>query len=127
MLLAAARRFTVLLAILSGLTAGISLLVALALDASPGDAVPRGLYVLGCFLLLIGVFAGIRGPLRPKGGDEARDAMGGLFGIGIFSQGIRTASADERRDARSTSWLFFCLGLALIALGVAIDGRTSLS
>ena len=127
MLLAAARRFAVLLAVVAGVTAGISLLAALALDASPGAAVPRGLYVVGCFLLLVGVFSGIRGPLRPKGDDERRDAVGGLFGIGIFSQGIRTASPDERRDARSTSWLFFCLGLALLVLGVAVDGRTSLS
>jgi len=126
MLLAAARRFAVLLAALAGVTAGIALLAALAFDASPAAAVPRGFYVVGCFLLLVGVFSGIRGPVRPKGGEEGRDAVGGLFGIGIFSQGIRTASADERRDARSTSWLFFCLGLALIVLGVATDGRTSL-
>lgn len=126
MLLAAARRFFVLLAVVAGIVAGFSLLAALAFDAAAGAAVPRGFYVVGCFLLLVGVFSGIRGPLRPKGGDEGRDAVGGLFGIGIFSQGIRTASVDERRDARSTSWLFFSLGLALIVLGVATDGRTSL-
>ncbi len=126
MLLAAARRFVVLLAVVAGIVIGFSLLAALAFDASAGAAVPRGLYVVGCFLLLVGVFSGIRGPLRPKGDDEGRDAVGGLFGIGIFSQGIRTASPDERRDARSTSWLFFSLGLALIVLGVASDGRTSL-
>lgn len=127
MLLAAARRFVAFLAVLAGIVVGFSLLAALAFDASAGDAIPRGLYVVGCFLLLVGVFSGIRGPVRPKGGDEGRDAAGGLFGIGIFSQGIRTASADERRDARATSWLFFTLGLALIVLGVATDGRTSLS
>jgi len=125
-LLAAARRFAVLLAVVAGVTAGISVLAALAVDASAGAVVPRGLYVVGCFLLLVGVFSGIRGPVRPKGGDEGRDGVGGLFGIGIFAQGIRTASADERRDARATSWLFFSLGLALIVLGVAADGRTSL-
>lgn len=126
MLLAAARRFALLLAAVAGVTIAISLLAALAFDASTGAAVPRGLYIVGCFLLLAGVFSGIRGPVRPKGGDEGRDAVGGLFGIGVFAQGIRTASADERRDARSTSWIFFFLGLALIVLGVATDGRTSL-
>lgn len=126
MLLAAARRFAVLLAVLAGVIVGISLLAALALDASLGAAVPRGLYVVGSFLLLVGVFSGIRGPVRPKGSDEGRDAVGGLFGIGIFSGGIRTASADERQSARSTSWLFFSLGLALIVLGVVTDGSTSL-
>ena len=126
MLLAAARRFALLLAAVAGVTAGIAILGALAVDASAGAAVPRGLYVVGCFLLLAGVFSGIRGPVRPKGGDEGRDSVGGLFGIGIFAHGIRTASPDERRDARATSWLFFSLGLALIVLGVATDGRTSL-
>jgi uncharacterized membrane protein HdeD (DUF308 family) len=125
-LLAAARRFGVLLAAVAGITAAISLLAGLALDASPGASLPRGFYLVGCFLLLIGVFSGIRGPVRPKGGDEGRDAVGGMFGIGIFSQGIRKATPNERRDARSTSWLFLWLGLALLVLGVAVDGRTSL-
>jgi uncharacterized membrane protein HdeD (DUF308 family) len=126
MLLTAARRFAVLLAVVAGITAGISLLAGLAVDASPDASVPRGLYLVGSFLLLIGVFAGIRGPVRPKGGDEGREAVGGMFGFGIFSQGIRKATPDERRDARSTTWLFLSLGIALIALGIATDGRTSL-
>ena len=126
MLLAAARRFAVLLAVLVGVTTGISLLGGLAVDASPDASVPRGLYVVGSFLLVIGVFAGIRGPLRPRGGDEGRDAVGGMFGIGIFSQGGRKATADERQDALSTSWLFLSLGLVLLVLGIAADGRTAL-
>jgi len=126
MLLTAARRFAVLLAVLAGITAAISLLAGLAFDASPGASVPRGLYLVGSFLALIGVFAGIRGPVRPKGGDEGRDSVGGLFGFGIFSQGIRKATPDERRDARSTTWLFLFLGVALIVLGIAIDDRASL-
>ena len=125
-LLDAARRFGGLLAVFGGLTVLISLLVALALGTPAGRAVPTGLYVVGAFLLVVGVFSGIRGPVRPKGGDEGRDAVGGLFGIGIFAKGIRTASADERSDARSTSWLFLALGFLLIALGVAVDGRASL-
>ena len=126
MLLAAARRFAVLLAVLAGVTAAIALLAGLALDASPGESLPRGFYLVGCFLLLVGVFAGIRGPVRPKGGDEGRDAVGGMFGIGVFSRGMRKATADERQDARSTSWLFLTLGLALLVLGIASDSRTSL-
>jgi uncharacterized membrane protein HdeD (DUF308 family) len=126
MLLDAARRFAVLLAVLAGITAAIALLAGLVFDASPGASVPRGLYLVGCFLVLVGVFAGIRGPVRPKGGDEGRDAVGGLFGIGIFSQGIRKATSDERHDARATTWLFLALGIALIVLGIVTDSRTSL-
>jgi hypothetical protein len=125
-LLGAARRLGGLLAVIGGITVALSLLVGLALDSSPARAVPTGLYVVGSFLLVTGVFSGVRGPLRPKGGDEGRDASGALFGVGIFSQGIRTATPDERRDAHSTTWLFLTLGLLLIVLAVAIDSRASL-
>jgi hypothetical protein len=125
-LLAGLRRLVVLLAVFAGLTAGLAVLAGLALGTPASRAVPTGLYVVACFLLAVGVLAGIRGPVRPKGGDEGRDAVGGLFGIGVFAQGIRTASADERRDAGSTSWLFLTLGFALLVLGVVVDGRIAL-
>ncbi len=125
-LLAGLRRLAALLGVFTALTVALSVLVGLALGTSAGRAVPTGLYVVGCFLLAVGVLAGIRGPVRPKGGDEGRDAVGGLFGIGVYSRGIRTASADERRDAGSTSWLFLTLGFALLVLGIAVDGRISL-
>lgn len=126
MLVAAARRFGGLLLVVSSVTVGLSLLAALALGGSLGRAVPTGLYLVGSFLIVVGVLAGVRGPVRPKEGDDGRDAVSGLFGFGIFSQGIRTATADDRRDARATAWLFFSLGIAMIALGVLVDSRTSL-
>jgi hypothetical protein len=125
-LLAGLRRLVVLLAVVAGLTIGLSLLVGLALGSSAGRAVATGLYVVGSFFLVVGVLSGIRGPVRPKGDDEGRDAVGGLFGVGISSRGIRTASDDERSDATSTSWLFLTLGLLLLVLAVAVDGRTRL-
>lgn len=124
--LAAARRLAVLLAAVAGITVGSSLLVGLAFGGSLARAVVTGLYVVGCFLLVLGVFAGVRGPLRPRGGEEGRDALGGLFGIGVVAQGVRSATGEERQDARATAWLFFTLGLLLIVLGVAVDGRTAL-
>lgn len=125
-LLAAARRLAGLLAALAGITVGFSLLVGLTLGGSLGRAVSTGLYVVGCFLLVLGFFAGARGPLRPRGGDAGRDALGGLFGIGVVARGVRSATGEEREDARATTWLFFTLGLLLIVLGVAVDGRTAL-
>jgi hypothetical protein len=126
MLLAAARRLAVLLAAVTGITVGFSLLVGLAFGGSLARAIATGLYLVGCFLLVLGVFAGVRGPLRPRGEDEGRDALGGLFGIGVLAQGARTATGEERQDARATTWLFFTLGLVLIVLGVAVDGRSAL-
>ncbi len=71
------------------------------------------------------MFNGLRGPVRPRGDDDEREAVGGLFGVGIFSGGIRTATADERADARGTTWLFLALGFALVIVGAALDPRAS--
>ncbi len=125
MLLAAGRRF-VLLAGGAILVVG---LVSVALGALLGNAASRsaatGLYVVGGFVILVGVFAGVRGPLRARGGDEDQQALGGLFGVGIFATGIRMATADEKADARATTWLFLALGLAMIVVGAIVDPRTN--
>ncbi len=125
-LLAGLRRLAVLLAVVAALVVAPSLLVGLALGTPAGRAIPTGLYVVGSFLLAVGVLAGIRGPVRPKGDDESRDGVAGLFGVGVFAQGIRTASGDERRDASSTSWLVLTLGFGLLVLGVVVDARIEL-
>ncbi len=100
-------------------------------SGSPSAAprcVPRatGLYLVGCFLVVLGVFAGVRGPLRPSGADEDQEPMGALLGVGIFSKGVRKATSDERADAKATSWLFLAMGMVMIVVGIAIDPRTSL-
>jgi uncharacterized membrane protein HdeD (DUF308 family) len=108
------------------LVGGVSALAGVVLGASSLRSAATGLYVVGSFLLVLGVFNGLRGPVRPRGADEDREAVGGLLGVGIFSGGIRTATADERADARSTTWLFLALGVAMIVVGVVLDPRTSL-
>jgi uncharacterized membrane protein HdeD (DUF308 family) len=125
-LLPAARRFAVLLAAALVAVGGLSALAGLALGGTALRSAATGLYVVGCFLIVLGVFNGLRGPVRPRGGDEERDAVGGTLGLGIFSGGIRTASADERADARATTWLFLALGVAMIVAGAVLDPRTSL-
>jgi uncharacterized membrane protein HdeD (DUF308 family) len=125
-LLAPARRFGGLLGTLVAIVAAISVLGGLALGSSLERSLATGFYIVGSFLLLFGVFAGIRGPVRPKEDPEGGDAVGGMFGVGVFSRGIRTATSDERRDSRSTTWLFFALGACLIVLGVLVDSRASL-
>ena len=125
-LLPAARRFVVL----SGaaiLVVGVGgAVLGLAFGAPASRSAATGLYIVGCFLLVLGVFNGLRGPVRPKGADEEGEVTGGLLGMGIFAGGIRTASADERADARATTWLFLALGVAMIVAGVLVDPRTEL-
>ena len=125
-LLPAARRFAVLSGAAILVTAGVGALIGLALDAPAARSGATGLYIVGCFLIILGVFNGLRGPVRPKGSDEDRDAVGGIVGFGISSGGIRAASADERADARATTWLFLALGIAMVVVGVLLDPRTDL-
>ncbi len=107
-------------------TAGVAALIGLALGGPAARSAATGLYLIGCFLIVLGVFNGIRGPVRPKGGDEEHEAVGGILGFGIFSGGVRAASADERADARATTWLFLALGIAMIVVGAILDPRTHL-
>ena len=125
-LLPAARRFLLLSGAAILVVAGGSALLGLAFEASAARSAATGLYLVGCFLIVLGVFNGLRGPVRPKGGDEEREAVGGLLGVGIFSSGIRAASAEERADARATTWLFLALGAAMIVVGGLLDPRTEL-
>ena len=106
--------------------AAVSALIGLALGSSAARSAATGLYLVGCFLIVLGVFAGVRGPLRPAGDPEEGEPMGALLGVGIFSKGVRQATRDERDDARSTTWLFLALGVVMVVVGIAVDPRTSL-
>jgi uncharacterized membrane protein len=123
---AAARRIVVLFGsavVVIGLVSG---LIGLAFGSSVWRSAATGLYLVGCFLIVLGVFAGVRGPLRPAGSEEEGDALGSLLGVGIFSKGARTATSEERADARATAWLFLAMGLTMIVAGIALDPRTGL-
>ena len=123
---AAARRIIVLFgsAVVGiGLVAG---LIGLALGSSVWRGAATGLYLVGCFLIVMAVFAGVRGPLRPAGSEEEGDALGSLLGVGIFSKGVRSATSDEQADARATAWLFLAMGVTMIVVGIALDPRTGL-
>ncbi len=114
MLLAAARRFFVLLAATAGVTAAGSLVFGLLLGASAGRAVALGFYLVGSFLLVAGFFVGNRGPVRLKGAGGAP-----LFG----SRFVRWATPEERESTINDSAIFVSLGFVLILLGVLVDGR----
>ena len=125
-MLAAARRIAFLT---GGAVAVVGLLgggLGVALGSTFTRSATVGLYVVGCFLLVLGVFAGVRGPLRAKGTDEDREPLGSLFGYGLSAGGVRQATADERADARGTTWLFLVVGAAMVVAGILADPRTSL-
>ena len=117
MVLAALRRFVVLLAGAAGVTVVVSLVLGLLAGSSVERSVSLGFYVVGSFLLVAGFFIGNRGPVRTKGEGGSL-----LFG----SRLVRWASPAEREETLNTSAVFVAIGFALILLGVVADSRYAL-
>ena len=119
----AARRIVILLVVALGITGVASAGLGLLLGASVTRSLSAGYYLVGCFLIVIGFFSGVRGPVRPRGKEEEAPPVASTFGVGLFWSGVRTATADERVDALATAWLFLLLGIALVIAGVVVDSR----
>jgi uncharacterized membrane protein HdeD (DUF308 family) len=121
--LAAARRLAVVLAVVVGVTGLISALTGLLAGSSLTRAMSVGFYLVGCFLIVMGFFSGVRGPVRPRGKEEDAPPLAASFGVGVFWSGVRTATAGERYDALTSAWLFLLLGVGLVIAGVLVDSR----
>jgi hypothetical protein len=119
--LAALRRFFVLLVLASVVTIGVALFFALLASSSFDRAISVGFYLAGSFLLVGGFFVGNRGPVRLKDPNAAVSFVP-FWGTRV----VRWATPDEREDAINTSAIFVALGLALILIGVAADSRYAL-
>ena len=82
-----------------------------------------GFYLAACMSMLLGVFFGIRPPVRQEGDAGA---LGGLFGV--FGSGpVRFATPEEREDSLASSAVFVVLGLVLVLCGLVCDGRHPLA
>ena len=125
MLRAGLRRFSVLLLLVGGVTAVVSLVVGLLAGSGPSRAVSVGLYLVGSFLLVAGFFVGNRGPARTDGADES-GAVAGMFGIGVGARKLRWATPEEQEESLANSAVFVVLGFALIVLGILVDSRIHL-
>jgi hypothetical protein len=124
--IAGLKRLAVLLVAISLALGALGALGALASGGAADRWISVAYYLVGTFLLVLGFFAGMRGPLRPRGSDEGADPVTGLFGIGIATRGARRATEDERRDTLATAGIFLVVGLWLIALGILVDSSTDL-
>ena len=116
MLLAAARRFLFLLALVGGGSVLVALALGLLTGSSPSRSISLGLYLAGSLLLLFGFVLGNRGALR-RGGEGAAPTLG---------RGVRPATPEEVRESVNMTVLLVVLGLILFVLGVAVDSRYSL-
>jgi hypothetical protein len=117
MVLAALRRFAVLLVTVTVGTAVCALLLGLLAGAGASRSVSLGWYLVGSALLVGGFFVGNRGPTRPQGE--------GWFPFSM-RRWTRWASAEEQRESISLSALLVVMGLVLIILGVLADTRYTL-
>jgi hypothetical protein len=123
--IAGLKRLALLLVATSLALGALGALGALVAGGEVDRWVSVAYYLVGTFLLVLGFFSGMRGPLRPRGADEGADPVTGLFGIGIATRGARRATEDERRDTLATAGIFLVVGLWLIVLGILIDPSAS--
>jgi hypothetical protein len=115
--LGAARRFILIVLALSGVITLVSLALGALAGASAARSLSLGFDLAGAFILLIGFFAGNRGPIRMK--SETATAM---FGQRL----IRWASPSEREESLNFSAVLVTVGFVLIVIGLALDPRYSL-
>ena len=106
LLAAALRRFLVLLVVVAGSTAVVSLLIGQLLGAGVSRSVSLGFYGVGSFLLIAGFFVGNRGPARVKG-----DPGFNVFGIFTNRQirwavGLRAVRVAEPLLRLHRRWAF---------------------
>jgi hypothetical protein len=113
MLLGAARRFLVLLGVISGVLALGAVVIGSALHASLNRSLADAFEVFGVLMLVLGFFVGNRGPVRTKG-----DAVP-FFG----PRSLRWATPEEHRSTIAESAIFIVLGLLLVLIGLLIDDR----
>lgn len=111
LILAAARRFVTVLAVVGCGTAVVSALVALVTSTSLDRAISLGMYGVGSFCVIGGFAIGTRGPLRRPVRGEQRAPRG------------HVASVDDLRGARNASGLLITVGLLLLVIGVVVDSR----
>ena len=122
---AALRRLALLLVATATGVGAVGALVGVLTGTSLGRSISLAFYLAGAFLVVLGFFAGNRGPLRGRVPDE-RAPVAGLFGVGLGVGGARRATRGERRDALATAAIFLGLGAWLIVLGVAADASVAL-
>jgi hypothetical protein len=122
MLLPALRRLAALVILGSALTALLSLPIGLLFGASAERALTIGFYLVGCFLMVVGFFAGNRGPARVK----SETAGPALLPFTFSGRRLRWATQGEQHETINNSAIFVTLGLILVVIGLLIDPNHTL-
>jgi hypothetical protein len=117
----ALRRLAFAIVLAVGVTAAGSLVIGLLVGASVDRSLVLGFYLMGCFLMLAGFFAGNRGPTRVKSESPAASAT--PFGVFSGDRRLRWATLSEQDEAINTSAVFVALGIVLVIIGALLDSR----
>jgi hypothetical protein len=119
----ALRRLAIAILISVGVTAAASLIIGLLIGASLDRSLVLGFYLVGCFLMVAGFFAGNRGPTRVK--SETPGPSATPFGVFSGQRRLRWATLGEQEEALNNSAVFVGLGIVLVIIGIVLDGRHS--
>jgi hypothetical protein len=115
------RRLAIAILVCVGVTAAGSLIIGLLIGASIDHSLVLGFYLVGCFLMVAGFFAGNRGPTRVRSETPGPSAM--PFGVFSGQRRLRWATLGEQEEAINNSAVFVGLGIVLVIIGVLLDGR----
>jgi hypothetical protein len=124
MILAALRRFGLLVLLCVSVTAVLSLLLGALLGASIDRSLTLGFYLTGCFLLVTGFFVGNRGPARVKSETPGLSIL--PFPMFGGARQLRWATPGEQYETITSSGVFISVGLILVLVGTLVDSRHSL-
>src|ERR1044072_9598246 len=122
MLLAALRRLAALVVLVSLATLLLSLPLGLLFGASAERSLTIVFFLVGCFLMVVGFFAGNRGPARVK--SEAPGPA--LLPFTFSGRRLRWATQGEQHETINNSAVFVTLGLILVVIGLLIDPNHTL-
>jgi hypothetical protein len=122
MVVAAVRRLALLVVLGGAVIAVLSLLLGLMFGSSATRALTVGFYLSGCFLMVLGFFAGNRGPARVK----SETAGPAVFPFALGQRKLRWATKSEQHENINHSAVFVSLGFILVLIGLFVDPQHSL-
>lgn len=125
-LLAGLRRMGVITVVTFGVTILISALLGLLGGIPLRRAISVGLYLAAVAFILLGLFQGVRPPVRPVREDNTLPSpVEGMFGSRNKGP-VRWATPEERGDVGATAAFLLGLGAVLLVAGTVVDGRRSI-
>jgi uncharacterized membrane protein HdeD (DUF308 family) len=101
----------------------LSLIAGLLLGSDPRRSISVGLYGVGSLYVVVGIFYGVRPPVRTTGGGGSPGIFGSLAAGGGSA---RWADREDIEESLGLSAVFVSIGLLLIVIGAAIDPRVRL-